>query len=208
MSCQSRRSRSPASRRWWSLIVAILSAYHLATLARLSLEETRCAARCCAQRDLPARARGRRPRRRRSGDGAARGRRRPLHPRIRASATRRTSPTPRSSIATAWRSRTASRRRKGSRCPTRRSSAPLIGAAPIAQLKRGLFGQAPSRSASRCWPATSEFGSIRIGISTILVKDEFRTALNDRARQRRRGAADRVARRVMLWRSGCCGRST
>ena len=83
-------------------IVAILSAYHLATLARMSLEETplrgEMLARAVFQRArevVP-------PPRRRSGDRAAQGRRGPLDPRIRAWATRRTSPTPRSSMPTAW----------------------------------------------------------------------------------------------------------
>ena len=158
-------------------IVAALSAYHLATLARLSLQESAARGELLRAGDLPARARGRA---RRDGSlcRAARGRRHPLaapverrllpqrhlrgdreprrrggraqlHVRRRQADPRAGGSVGRSSIATPW-----------------RSCAPSI---PIAR----------SRSGSRSCFGEQQFGSIRIGISTLLVKDELRQGVQD-----------------------------
>ena len=148
------------------VIVAALSAYHLATLARLSLQESAVARRAAHAGDLPARARSRAARRRiptrRCARTAASAR-----SCTRASATRR------NVVYAAIVNKRRRRRRaqlshpkKASRCPSRRISAPSSIATPIAllrivysdrtfEIRQPLLLRRPASSAS-----------IRIGIST------------------------------------------
>ena len=120
------------------LIVAALSAYHLATLARLSLQESAVARRAAAAGDLPARARGR-ARREGSLRGAARGRRRPLAAPVQRRLLAATSPTRRSSTARASRSRTASRPKKGKPMPEQEDLPPILGRSAVSLLRTVYF---------------------------------------------------------------------
>ena len=139
------------------VVVLGLSAYHLATLARLSLQETasrgEMLAQAIFQRARQVVAEGAPIRTRRCAPTAACGR-----SSNRASATPRTSPMWRSSTRTGSPSRTSSRRSRGSRWPSRRTwrrsstrrhdRAAAARSTPIAR----------SKSASRCWPAIASSG--------------------------------------------------
>ena len=162
------------------VIVAVLSAYHLATLTRLSLQETASRGELLAQaifqraREVVAQGAGR------SVRGAARRRRHPVAPRVehrllaqrhlrgdRQHGRRRG----RAQLSVA---------RRASRSPEQEDLAPLVdGSAARAAARRLLRShlRGPAAAARRR-PASS--ASIRIGVSTLLVRSELRQALTAR----------------------------
>ena len=133
--------------------------------------------------DLPARARGRRPGGADPVRGAARGRRRPLDPRIEHRL-----------LAERHLRRDRERERRGGRAqlPVARRAAAARAGGPRAARRRPAPSPArapstptgPSRSGSRCSPATRQFGSIRIGVSTLLVRERAAERARNAARQR------------------------
>ncbi len=163
------------------LIVAVLSGYHLATLARLSLQETASARGAPLAGDLPARARGRRDADRRSLRRAPQRRRHPIDPRIQHRLFPPTSPTPRSSNPKGIGRRAQlsvagghGDARAGGLRADRRRRCDRAAATPCTRTGR-------SKSASRFWPASEQFATIRIGVSPLLVRNELQDALRTAA---------------------------
>ena len=151
------------------VVVVVLSLLHLARLAQRQPRREPRARRAARQRDFPPGARGGRPTRR-SVPGAAR----PIPGCARFSSrasTRRTSRSRRSSTRTASRSRTPIRRSKGRRCRRPAICAKLLEQPPSSQLSRSTRGQ--GRNLEFRQPlllGDTEFGSIRIGVSTLLIR--------------------------------------
>ena len=171
-------------------VVVVLSVLHLARLARVSLDESRARAELLAN--------------------AIFHRAREVVGRRRRSATRRCAPIPacgRSSSRACYSKNVtfaaivdahgvavahADPRSKASRCRRPATCGALLGAvAAVAARARSTPARgATSSSRSRCCSATREFGSIRIGVSTLLIRSDLdeslRPALVDRARGARR----------------------
>ena len=155
-----------------------------------------------AQRHLPPRARGRR-RRRRSRIAALR-----ADPGLRSileSSLYSKNVTYAAIVDVARHRRRARRsaRSKGSRCRRAATSTRCSSRSPLVAAARDLLrpGAEPRVPRSRCCSATAEFGSIRIGVSTLLIRQRPRTrrcgpALVDGARRARRRGARRDAARA------------
>ena len=189
------------------IIVAALSAYHLATLARLSLQESASRGELLRQAIYPARAR-RGARREGSLRRAARGRRHPLAAPVHRRLLPRTSPTRRSSIAKAWRSRTAVTSEEGQ--PHSRPGGSDDDPRP----------QRPSSLLRTVYFRPHVRGPAAVAVRRPGVRhDQDRhldaageeRAADRRSRRRRRACCSRCSSRRSsrcCWRSGCCGRST
>ena len=100
------------------------------------------------------------------------------------------------------------RRSKGSRWPSRRTSRRSCAPARSRSCCARLLRTAPSRSAQPLLLGDRQFGSIRIGVSTLLVRSELDAGAAARARHRARRARRLAAVARCCSRSGCCGRST
>ena len=189
-------------------IVAALSAYHLATLARLSLRgERRRAASCCGRRSSSARARSCRPRRiptrRCSEDGGIRSL-------LQSSVAYSHNVTyaaivNRDGVAVAHSFPIGGR---ASRSPTRRTWRPSSIATPsrcCATVYSGSHLRDPPAAALRRPGSSARSGSAsRRSSSRTSCSTAFRLATAERAA---RAASSRRSSRC-CWRSGCCGRST
>ena len=89
-------------------------------------------------------------------------------------------------------------------------SAQLLARSPLSQLLRDLLepGTEPRVPRSRCCSATREIGSIRIGVSTLLIRQDLDASLRPALADRARRAGGRRCSSRRCWRSCCCGRFT
>ena len=161
-------------------IVAILSAYHLATLARMSLEETQLRGEMLA-RAIYQRAREVVPRPATDlATALQQGRRRPLDARIRHRLhAQRHLRRDRRCEGRGDRAR-VSRPQEGQPLPDQEELEPIIDRGPIAQLE-AVYRTRPTRSASRCWPATSSSARSGSASRRFLIKEEFKTPSTPRS---------------------------
>ena len=189
---RSRRNRSRASPTLVVVVVLALSAYHLATLARLSLEETASRGQMLAQaifqraKEVVA-AGGADPYEALRADGGMRSI-------IESSVGYSENVTyaaivNKDGIAVAHTFPTL----EGQPLAEQEDLAPLACAPARSRSCAPSIRTAPLKSASRCSRAISQFGSIRIGVSTLLVRSELRRAVLRRRRHRARRARRVVA---------------
>ena len=188
------------------LAVASLSGLYLSSLTRVRLEESKARGELLANaifhRAREVVVRRPRPRRRPAG------RRGPaVHPRVER-VFRRTSPTPRSSTSPAWRSRTATPTQVGQTLGSYGDLNALLDRGPISQI-RAIYAEG-GRTLEIRQPlllGTTEFGSIRIGVSTLLIRRDLDQSLGP-ALLTALAALWRRAWSRCSWRSCCSGRST
>ena len=90
-----------------------------------------------------------------------------------------------------------SRARRARRCRPAAISTKLVSRPPLSQLAGDLSepGPEPRAAASRCCSATAEIGSIRIGVSTLLIRQDLDASLGPALVTALRRAGHRGARR-------------
>ena len=189
-------------------VVVVLSVLHLARLASVSLDESQRARRAAGERDLPSRAQ------------VVVGGAEPL-------AALRADPGLRSILESSLYSKNvtfaaivdvdgiavahADRSLEGQPLPPGGDLGDAAGAVAAVAAARDLLGPGaePRVRGSRCCSATREIGSIRIGVSTLLIRQDL-----DRVAAARRCVTALAALGVVgarsrcCWRSCCCGRFT